>query len=256
MLLVSVFVDYDNWSRQGNRMFQYAFGYMFADIKNTKLFTPELPSFNIKSSLNATTPINGLYTKSYGNHYVDFEELKRTDRDIIVNSFVQKARYYIPYRDKLIDQFWFERKTINENSLVLHVRETDYRMINVFLGYEVYKSIIDKSGFTDVIIVTDNSECETVKRLVSEGCRLNSQGNITQFKTGLDERDMFDFLTLANSANIALSQSSFSWWAAFLGNHKKIIFPYVKNNGMWKVEPERDDIDLFFDFGYSIRMHV
>lgn len=253
---MNVFVDYDSWSRVGNRMFQYAFGYVLADIKNTRLYTPELPNFNIKSSFNAVNPVNAIYTKSYGNHYVDYDELKRTDRDVVVNSFVQKAKYYIPYRDKLTDQFWFEKKTINENSLVLHLRETDYRMINVFLGYDTYKSIIKNSGFNDIIIVTDNSECDTVKRLLSDGCRLNSQGNVTEFKASLDSRDMFDWLTLANSANIALSQSSFSWWAAFLGKHNKIFFPYVKNNSMWKVDPERDDIDLYFDFGHSIRMHV
>ena len=57
---------------------------------------------------------------------------------------------------------------------------------------------------------------------------------------------MVDFKTLLTSENIAISQSSFSWWAEFLGTHKNIFFPYTEQHGMWKLIPGQDDIDLFY----------
>ena len=76
---------------------------------------------------------------------------------------------------------------------------------------------------------------------------LNTTGKVTNFNTASDDRGMQDFNTLLYSENIATSQSSFSWWAAFLGNHKKIIMPYKTTGGMWKINPEIDDIDLFIN---------
>jgi hypothetical protein len=251
---MNIFVEFDPWSRLGNRMFQYAFGHILAGLRpNRRLYTNGLPNFNLPSSNNIPVPENPTYTREYGHHYTNFDLFKYTDRDIVVNSFLQKSRYYLPYREDLKFLFSFERKPINENSLVLHVRETDYQLINCFLGYYYYKALIDQSGFTDVLIVTDNSDCDTVKRLVSDGCRLNSEGNVSSFSSISDNRSMLDFYTLANSPNIALSQSSFSWWAAFLGDHKKIIFPYTNKHGMWKINPEHDDVDLYFDLGNSIK---
>ena len=138
--------------------------------------------------------------------------------------------------------------TINKNKLVLHVRETDYVTINAFLGYDFYKKLISDSDFKEFIIVTDNSKSETVQKLIKEdGCTLSTEGVVDTFAVHSDSRAMDDFQTLMYSENIAISQSSFSWWAAFLGNHKNIIFPYKKGLDWWPVEPGKDDIDLYFD---------
>lgn len=255
MLLVRVYVLFDRWGRMGNRMFQYAFGYLLAEKKNTSFFSGPIPNFNIPDTLTEKTPqpVNPIFTRSYGDNNVDMFELGNTKRDVIVNSFVQQSKYYHGYEDKLREIFNVKLKPINENKLVLHVRETDYVGINGFLGYDYYRKLINNSKFNDVVIVTDNSECDTVKKLISDGCKLNSTGTVTNFNHVNDDRAMLDFYTLLNSENIALSQSSFSWWAAFLGKHKTIIFPYKKNAGMWRIEPSNNDIDLYINRPSSIK---
>ena len=243
---MSIYVKFDDWGRMGNRMFQYAFGYILAKEKNTELFAPQLPNFNIPSTITSLPIANFVSTGKYGNHYVDWNYLLSTTQDIVVNSFLQKSRYYIPHRNDLITLFDIKsHNPINQNKLVIHIRETDYCQLNWFLGYEYYKEIITTSGFNDIIIVTDNSECDAVRKLVSEGCTLNTEGIVNQFNVVSDNRAMRDFITLLYSENIALSPSSFSWWAAFLGLHKKIIFPITKNS-IWKESPGLDDIDLVF----------
>ena len=142
---------------------------------------------------------------------------------------------------------------INEDKLVVHIRETDYVGINKFLGYSFYRKLINDSKFTDVVIVTDNSDCDTVKRLVSDGCKVNTEGTVRTFDYVSDQRAMNDFNVLLHSENIAISQSSFSWWAAFLGNHNKVFLPYKINGGMWSLEPGPDDIDLYINRPNSIK---
>lgn len=244
---MSVYVQYDEWGRMGNRMFQYAFAYLLAKQRNVPLISPGLPNFNIppnyKDSNLTAMPI---FTRSYGDNYVDMNELMTTKRDIVVDSFVQKSQYYIPHRNVLRNLFSIEDNVINKGKLMVHIRETDYIGLNKFLGFDYYYNTIKQSGFNfkDVILATDNSNCETIKRLLKEGCTLNSEGYVNTFNPVSDSRSMNDFNTLLQSENIALSQSSFSWWAAFLGNHKTIIFP--EKEGMWKLNPGKDDVDLRF----------
>ena len=250
---MSVYVEFDQWGRTGNRMFQYAFGYLLAQQKNAKLITPGLPNFNIPSTIDNTAPINPIFTHNFRNNYINVQQLLETECDIVINSYLQRAEYYSQYRETLRDVFSVKDKlSINENKLVLHVRETDYVQINCFLGYDYYSNLIKSSNFTDVIIVTDNSTCETVQRLLSDGCTLSTAGYVDTFSVTLDDRGKEDFETLLTSEHIVLSQSSFSWWAAFLGNHKTVIFPYtLREKPMWPLNPKEDDIDLYFDFGAS-----
>lgn len=250
---MSICVEYDNWGRAGNRMFQYAFGKVLSHIKNVEIYNDALPNFGVVE--NKPTNFNAeINTKSFGNHYADLDLLISADKNILVNSFLQKARYYTAYRELI--KKWFnipEFETTNKDKLVVHVRETDYNDLGVFLGYDFYKQLINESSFTDIIIVTDNSNCDTVKRLQADGCNLSSSGYVSVFDAKLDERGNYDFNVLLKSENIIISQSSFSWWAAFLGKHSKIIFPYTANKSMWQISPDKDDIDLYFDFGQSER---
>jgi len=254
MLLVSVYVQFDPWGRMGNRMFQYAFGYILARQKQCSLFTEGLPNFNIQNN-SKPLPEDSIRTSSFGKNYVSVEELLNTDKDIIVDSFVQKASYYTSHHEILRKAFYVqENKQYTDNQLVVHIRETDYNNINCFLGYELYKHLINQSGFTDIVIVTDNSNSKTVQKLIAEGCRLHTPGCVDKFEHISDDRGMSDFNFLLYSKNIGISQSSFSWWAAFLGIHNKIFFPFLKQKGMWKLTPDVDDIDLFFTFNKSYKV--
>lgn len=257
MLLVNVYVLFDRWGRMGNRMFQYAFGYLLAEKRNTRFFSNGLPNFNIPDTIsveNLPQPVNPLYTRGFGDNYIDEHSLRTTSRDVIVNSFVQKASYYHGYQTKLREIFNIQQTpVINTGKLVVHIRETDYVGINKFLGYSFYRKLINDSKFTDVVIVTDNSDCDTVKRLVSDGCKVNTEGTVRTFDYVSDQRAMNDFNVLLHSENIAISQSSFSWWAAFLGNHNKVFLPYKINGGMWSLEPGPDDIDLYINRPNSIK---
>ena len=244
-----VIVQYDPAARLGNRMFQYAYGYILSKKYNCKLFCNEpLLNFDIDSNPITNFDSKNIKTRDYGEHSFDDNLLENFDGDIIVNSWLQRSEYYIEHRNDLRKLFGIkEIEPINNDSLVLHIRETDYKLIGAYLGYECYKKIIDKYNFNKVKIVTDNPESNCVKELVKEGCEILSDAVIKQFKIHGDKSVMNDFKTLLYSSNIGISQSSFSWWAAFLGYHNKIIFPYKTDLNWWKINPNNDEIDLYFD---------
>jgi len=247
-----VIVEYDPYNRLGNRMFQYAFGFLLAKKHNCDLFCNEsLPNFGINANPVTQLQSSVIRARSIGEQYFNFDILDNFDGDIIIDSWVQKSLYYTEHRDSLREVFGIRSlDTINEASLVLHIRGTDYSQLGWFLGYEFYKNLIQDSQFTKIKIVTDDPQCVTVSKLIQDGCELITSDPSSEFNVSGDRSAINDFKTLLYSENIALSQSSFSWWPAFLGFHKKIIFPYSTTNAkqMWPVQPQQDDADLFFDF--------
>ena len=257
MLLVSVIVRYDEWGRMGNRMFQYAFGYILAKQRGVKLFAPALPNFGITETpfyhfkcADGTSNDKRIYTRSFGSQRADWSALLAAPAEttIIVDSYLQRAEYYVNHQEELRQVFSIVKvEPKNTDALVVHVRETDYKDMGLFLGYDFYKQAIKDSGFSKIILITDNSQCETVQKLIADGCLLHTEGYVNKFTHACDERGIMDFICLLQSANILLSQSSFSWWAAFLGNHEKVVFPYKESGGMWKCNPGPEDIDLFIN---------
>jgi len=255
---MKVIVKYDPAGRMGNRMFQYTFGYILSKLKNCSFYHDSLPNFKISSNLEGVGNLNNhINTRSYGDQYADIDMLVNHEGDVVVDSFVQKSRFYIDYREELKSLFKVKDTIVNKNKLVLHIRETDYVTINAFLGYDYYKKLISDSNFKDVLIVTDNPKSNTVQKLIKEdGCTLSTDGIVNTFMVHSDSRAMDDFKTLMYSENIAISQSSFSWWAAFLGNHKKIIFPFKTGLDWWSVDPGKDDIDLYFNIDKITQKYI
>tara|TARA_R110001592_G_scaffold119740_1_gene323153 strand:+ start:4763 stop:5533 length:771 start_codon:yes stop_codon:yes gene_type:complete len=246
---MKVIVKYDPAGRMGNRMFQYTFGYILSKLKGCNFYHDALPNFGIDSTMhNVRSLNNAINTRQYGDQYADMEMLVDHKGDIVIDSFLQQSRFYIDYRDELRSLFKIKDLVINKDKLILHIRETDFVTINAFLGYDYYKKLISDCGYKNVVIVTDNSKSNTVQKLIKEdGCTLSTSGVVDTFTVHSDSRAMVDFKTLMYSENIAISQSSFSWWAAFLGNHNHIIFPFKKDIKWWPVDPGIDDIDLYFN---------
>ena len=255
-----VIIEYDPWSRLGNRMFQYAFAYLLAKQFNCELLCNEgLPNFGITPNPVGKLQCNNIKARSLGLQHFDFDAVKDFDGDIIIDSYVQKSKYYINNRQLLREIFGIrDLDIINKDVLVLHVRGGDYHQLKQFLGLDFYKGLIDYSECPKVKIVTDDPKCETVTKLLEYGCELATDGTTPEFCVSGDRSAMTDFKTLLYSENVAISQSSFSWWPAFLGDHKKIIFSYNRatNKQQWPLEPKQDDIDLFFDFNGKCSKYI
>lgn len=248
-----VIAVYDQWSRMGNRMFIYAFAKILANIKNCEFYCEQLPNFpftwkEIKLPKNFSLN-NPITTRTlYGNHHVNMEHLINYKDDIIVNSFLQKAEYYIPYRANI--QQWFNIQIDNANypekeEIVAHVRETDYKELGMVLDNEYYFKIL-KNTQNKVTIMTDNCNSPIMECFKEKGYNIGSTAPVKEFLTFSPDSFMLDYLYMYYADTLILSQSTFCWWAAFLGQHEVVYFPVSsKTKGMWKELPEEDDVNLW-----------
>jgi len=232
----------------GNRMFQYAFGKILSFKKQELLYCPPLYVFkNIKEeNINIPPGFNILYTRQFGDHFIDINILLNTKKSIVVNSFLQKIEYYKDSIDILRECFKIDNNIkVDENELVIHIRDGDYRMGNVHIRDQTYINILEKISPSKISIVTDNINTDFIKYMTKNGAKLITLSNDTNVGEGFNQHEMYDFLYMLNSNQLLISQSTYSWWAAFLGFQKKIYVPYdTKNKGMWEINPGSNDVDL------------
>ncbi len=221
----------------GNKMFINALAYIISLETGRELVTTPIDFFkNTLVNTSVDKIHNPLYTRQYGDQYIDLDNLYKHDGDIVINSYAQKQEYYTHYRNEL-RKFFYE---INENSLqhdqtVLYIRNGDYRDLDIYLGLENYLKILNDINFTNLTIVVEHVDADV--RVIAE------RYNANIFSKNIVE----DFMYIKNAKNVIMSQSTFAWWATFLGAPEKVYIPISvrgESRGCWFTQPGIDDVDL------------
>lgn len=243
--------------RTGNRLVQYALALIIAKDKGYKFIADPLPPFNFIKVEPRRLPEEQsqptLKTSSYGENYYDYKEILDHKGNIRVDSYVQKADILYKNREFLKSQFRLPYKITKlpeDNELVIHIRETDYKQHGWYLGDNFYLNFIkeNKNKYSTISIVTDNIRSELIEKLKDKGCKIVTPGPCQTWDIPtLNQNDIHDFLYMYHADNLLISQSSYSFWPALLGDHKKVIIPYSKEGkNLWPLNPDKDDPDLFF----------
>lgn len=142
-------------------------------------------------------------------------------------------KYWINSIDKLKEYDFLKRSICDDHFdyISMHVRLQDYlmnkktRRHHGVSGPKYYldaiKYLYDKDGIRDVKIITDSFK--DVKNITD----VFAQNKIRFEVVSQDFKS--DFLALSLGKSIILSNSSFSWWAAFIANklrNSTVIAPY------------------------------
>ena len=247
-------IEVEIHGRFGNHLFQYAFAlamskelnttFKFANVhrlKMDKIFN--LISYRkplLHKNENVSIQIEKLY-----DHFLKRRKVIEADNDINIipednvryRGFYQCHKYFAKYEKEVRNEFRFKPKFIQkfeknfgdlyrENEIIaVHVRRGDYLDVNLpelgskgaqlpFSYYEKYlNEILDESK--KVVFLSD--DIEAVK---------NHFGESDQFIfSGSDY--ITDFIALMKADELIISNSSFSWWAAYLNTKegKKVIAP-------------------------------
>lgn len=231
----------------GNNLFQYAFGRILAEELNYKMFCNPIPGFS-----NAVSPIPGrihLFPEEIiSGHIVDIPSLttgRNSDQKIVLNGFFQRYEYYKNHKDKIKKWFELERKDIGqtENDIIMHIRLGDnvssFEKGNPFtMPVEYYQKALENSNFNKLYICTDSPDHDFIKEFSKYNPIITAQSAINDFKI------------LRSFNKIVMSQSTFSWWAAWLSEAVEIYTPVPKsgNNKLineWSIG--RPDIATFVD---------
>lgn len=230
--------------RMGNQMFQYAICRLIAHKNGFNFSVPEVgqPStegIHIKDIFENLDLgiIDGPIIRRYNEDYTT----QRYNPDVfnIPNGtqlwgFFQTPKYFDGYED--VVKSWFNIQTNEKSKEILekynpekycyiHVRGTDYKNhSHWFLSKDYYQKSIDYVKKTNpeisfLIITDDVEECKNLFPDID--CISNDM--------------ITDFTILLNSKKIIITNSTFSWWAAWLNNKDMVIAP---NNWLNHNKPE------------------
>ena len=232
----------------GNQMFQYAIGRIIAEEKRHKLEIND-PD-NRREQLFNTFPfvcgVEGNDTKentlnvAHDLQYLDMHAVLGHSGHVFLHGYWQKHYYYTPHKEKIKKWFDYEDSQYEKpepTDLVLHVRLGDQlkpNPIGLPASAETYVDLLKKIPHERCILVSDEPDEPFL-------------APVRAFPTVVVKRgtQMADFTMIKHAKRVIISQSTFSWWASFLGEPETIWAPVTTDGRiLWKSCPAAQDIDL------------
>ena len=228
-----------SYGRIGNSLFQVAATLGIADKKKDKANLPV--NWELRKQLNIPDEYFGdnipdIEIKENQFHY-DPDLMNRINITKVndIFGYFQTEKYFEEIKDKI--KKWFKPKGIKDLgrwSVGIHIRRGDYIGSQYHINYtpEYYLSAIEKYFNDDryvFYICTDDVQY----------AKIHFRGE--QFI--IEERNPFkDFKILCSCSGHILCNSSFSWWAAYLSNSKKVVRP---PKVFWKKYDHFDESDFW-----------
>ena len=247
--------------RLGNQMFQYAAAKAQALRLNVDCYLPDhtvikqdgcfdytnnkwiqykldlYDCFNITAPLLNQTEVN-VYTESnFSYESLILEVLDNTS----IEGYFQSYKYFEDCKDRILEEFTFKDEILNKckaevskyaNPVAIHIRRGDQvahpNMWNVSLEY--IQAALEQFSDEEYTFLIFSDDIEWCKQVFPEG---------VVFMEGNNQYEDLCLMSVCN--HNVISNSSYSWWAAYLnGNiNKKVIVP-----SNWFI-PEKSLTDLY-----------
>jgi len=199
-----------------NAMFQIATGYALAN----RLRVPFAVNFALsdrrvqqyKNTVFANVPDTTQVAPTYEEPSFSYSEIPLKDNQLL-SGYFQSSKYFQDCKEQIKKLFILPDVSAPKETVGVHFRRGDYlRMSHVHPvpSNEWYNTAVQSTGLKNVIACTEPADVPYVEGL---GYTVN-QGS-----------DLEDLVLLSKCDALVMSNSSYSWWAAFLGNHKKVIAP-------------------------------
>jgi hypothetical protein len=220
----------------GNHMFQYAVSRILS--KQTKYFLNavkpgkflELNTLENNDIVYQDNPL--IYDKSE----VDYDELSKHRGLLYMYGFFQSYQNIKNDKEYVRRIYFFEKdKTLYDDNLIsVHIRLGEYYRDDNHLPIEYYIDVIKDSKKIPVIYTNEpnNPLIDEIQKLFNCEVISNSEWE--------------DFVSIASYKNIIISQSSYSWWAAWLSDASTIYYPRTSKR-YWQHRNDGNDINLIVD---------
>ena len=234
----------------GNQLFQYVAGKIASDITGLA-FTPpptfltksgksvtwtDAPLFSMEASAGDAVRQHGRPVTYTGEHWVDWNQFKDASKVCFRNGYFQRYECIKPWKHKIKNE-WLKLQTPlvppDPDAVHVHCRRSDY-VLGVGNPSDPSRHCISTTldEYADCL-----SQFPDAKRLViytddirdpwlQEFRKLRYPWSISG---GTWDQD---FLAMASCRWLLIAQSTFSWWAGFLGVAEKIVCP-MSPNTLW-----------------------
>lgn len=219
----------------GNQIFQWAYGFslslkykvpQYLDLSFYKIqngVTKRTYSLNkFPNLIFSEIKIPHLDSIRVNDDFV-FRDLKIGNNNYYLDGYWQSEKYFKDHKDEIKNSLKINEEKFKkydfDGSVSIHIRRTDYLTSN---GYhpvqtiEYYKNALDIiGGYGNLYVFSDDINW----------CKTNLKFKNMVFVEGNDDVD--DLWIMSMCENNIITNSSFSWWGAWLNNHtdKKIIAP-------------------------------
>jgi hypothetical protein len=222
--------------RFGNTLFQYTAAKLLAHFLGAKVHNPLSPAdfHNIVAPekhpvARPTRTIGDREFKSLLQHIGDgdavAELLNGGSRSLLCAGYFQYAWLLDKYQDIARTFFTLANYETNDRDLAMHVRLGDFvfqRSNSGIIDYNRYVDILRRKSFGELYIVTDRPKSSAEERYLRKFDEFNP--------TVVSNSPIDDFEFLRRFRRIILSNSTFSWWAAYLGAAEEIVLPENYNH--------------------------
>lgn len=226
----------------GNQMFQIA-ATVALSLKNNDTYginldicyTPNQGNLANKYSNSIFKKINKSNNYSFTNFYQEpkfsYTEIPY-QTNLLLRGYFQSEKYFVDYKEQIKNLFhfseenkqtieqYFEDKIKNDKPITsVHIRRGDYLLfsdVHLVCTLEYYNKAIKFIGESNFVFISD--DIQWVKE--------NFKSENYYFPEFNDE--ILDLTLMTMCDNNIISNSSFSWWGAYLNEfkEKKVICPY------------------------------
>jgi hypothetical protein len=239
-----------SYGRLGNQMFQYAFVYSLAKNKNFDFGVPyknksknEFNNFSIPEGFNITAQDSSgidnkkIYKQKYFNYYEEiiYEIEDCTD----IRGFYQSDKFFLDFKKEIKKEFTFKQKIIDKSDQIFKKYKEPLISICIRRGNYLEKPYSEHHPTIDlyyinqclksieshkIIIITDDPNWNVLKKIKNSEIVKQSEDSDNKFV-------MMRLMSLCDYQII--SNSSFCWWSAWLGDSKKIFAPKYWFHKKW-----------------------
>lgn len=228
-----------NLGRLGNNLFQFAFGYSASRELGTNFCMDEMGWFHFFQNRFFWRVRNNVFLKywntstrnefNFTNNEIPPEDrIGKLENNVSYRGYFQSEIYFKKYEKELRKIFQFRKQFVKrmreENDILLkkrkilsiNIRGGDYRSLPFLIPKSYYLRAYQEvmnSGFDPDCLLVITDDREYADRLL----------DFIPQKTFIENRSMEkDFFWLTQSDALIISNSSFSWWGAWLNEKAKI----------------------------------
>jgi hypothetical protein len=221
--------------RMGNRLNYFITGMYLHETKKMR-FVPErisgfkntynvLEGESFQNQLELSTLNPNLLSNIKNTHNVGFIV------DIMINRYEMMKDMDIK---RYLEMDEFNIDIPEKDELVIHIRLGDYKHIGCVIDIQSYLDVIevDKNNISKVTIVTDSPSDPVLNPLRNIGCEIRCKSEIE------------DFFYIKSAKRICISNSTFSWTAAFISDADIVYWPISNNKWPYFANPTPNDADM------------
>lgn len=243
--------------RLGNNMFQYSLGRILAESMGLRLNSQPIPEF-----FRTFEPVNPERIEQYEPIVFNDHVLKINDEPVSVEDIVnlkdkavyldgwfQRYEYYRPYKEKIREWLHIEDIDVGqtENDAIIHLRMGDCIIGDLakdpyVMPHEYFNKALEIMDFENLFICSDP---ETLNHPLFK----KYMENFSEYcPTLLCGDKIEDFRAIKSFDKIVMSQSTFSWWGAFLSSASQIFVPVPEpgpHTNEWSLESK--NVAVFVD---------